>query len=109
MVRTLQAHGAAQIEIADLDRYDLRQLDDIRRALRESRPDVIIHLAARVGMALLMGAVMTLDSGFVATIAVNTISQFVALAVIFPLAWRRLAVKGRCWLDFNSLLVRIKT
>jgi len=45
----LREHGATQIEIADHDRYDLRQLDDIRRALKECSPDVIIHLAARVG------------------------------------------------------------
>jgi GDP-L-fucose synthase len=45
----LREHGATQIEIADRDRYDLRQLDDIRRALKECKPDLIIHLAARVG------------------------------------------------------------
>jgi GDP-L-fucose synthase len=45
----LHEHGATQIEIADRDRYDLRQLDDIRRALKECKPDLIIHLAARVG------------------------------------------------------------
>jgi GDP-L-fucose synthase len=53
----LREHGATQIEIADRDRYDpstplracLRQLDDIRRALRECKPDLIIHLAAVVG------------------------------------------------------------
>ena len=49
VVAKLREHGAAQIEIADTDRYDLRQLDDIRLALKECRPDLIIHLAARVG------------------------------------------------------------
>jgi GDP-L-fucose synthase len=49
VVRTLQEHGATQIEIADLDRYDLRRLEDIRCALSECRPNLIIHLAARVG------------------------------------------------------------
>ena len=49
VVAKLHEHGAAQIEIADCDRYDLRQLDDIRRALKECKPDLIIHLAARVG------------------------------------------------------------
>lgn len=49
VVAKLHEHGAAQIEIADRDRYDLRQLDDIHRALKECKPDLIIHLAARVG------------------------------------------------------------
>lgn len=49
VVAKLREHGATQIEIADLDRYDLRQLDDIRRALKECQPDLIIHLAAKVG------------------------------------------------------------
>lgn len=29
--------------------YDLRKIDDIRRLLKDSRPNMIIHLAARVG------------------------------------------------------------
>jgi len=50
--------------------------------------------AASGGMALLMVAVMALDSGFMATIAVGAISQSVVLAVTFPLAWNQLPVKG---------------
>ncbi len=57
VVAKLREHGATQIEIADRDRYDpstplracLRQLDDIRRALKDCKPDLIIHLAAVVG------------------------------------------------------------
>ena len=53
----LREHGATQIEVVDRDRYDpstplrtgLRQLADIRCALNECKPDLIIHLAARVG------------------------------------------------------------
>ncbi|MBI5649292.1 MAG: GDP-L-fucose synthase [Chloroflexi bacterium] len=48
VVRTLQARGATVL-IADQDRYDLRRLEDIRRALVENRPHIVIHLAARVG------------------------------------------------------------
>ena len=48
VVRKLQEQGA-QVFIADIDRYDLRHLEDIRRALSESRPHLVIHLAARVG------------------------------------------------------------
>jgi UDP-glucose 4-epimerase len=39
----------ADVFIADKDRYDLRHLEDIRRALSDSRPQLVIHLAARVG------------------------------------------------------------
>ncbi len=49
VVAKLRKHGATQIEVVDRDRYDLRQLDDIRRVLNECKPDLIIHLAARVG------------------------------------------------------------
>jgi GDP-L-fucose synthase len=40
---------SADVTVADTDRYDLRHLDDIRRALSDSNPSVVIHLAARVG------------------------------------------------------------
>ena len=57
VVAKLREHGATQIEVVDRDRYDpstplrtgLRQLADIRCALNECKPDLIIHLAARVG------------------------------------------------------------
>ena len=39
----------ADLFVADTDRYDLRRLEDIRRALTDSKPQVVIHLAARVG------------------------------------------------------------
>ena len=48
VVRKLQERGG-EVFIADQDRYDLRQLDEIRRALSDSRPHMVIHLAARVG------------------------------------------------------------
>jgi GDP-L-fucose synthase len=48
IVRKLRDHGG-DVCVADIDRYDLRRLEDIRRALSENRPQVVIHLAARVG------------------------------------------------------------
>src|SRR5512142_354255 len=48
VVRNLETRGAA-IFVPDIERYDLRSLDDIRRALAESKPQIVIHLAARVG------------------------------------------------------------
>jgi len=48
VVRKLQERGA-DVHIAEIDRYDLRRLEDIRRALSDSQPHMVIHLAARVG------------------------------------------------------------
>lgn len=48
IVRKLQEREA-EVFVADRDRYDLRHLDEIRRALSDSKPHVVIHLAARVG------------------------------------------------------------
>jgi GDP-L-fucose synthase len=48
IVGKLHERGA-DVFIADVDRYDLRQLDDIRRALSDAKPQMVIHLAARVG------------------------------------------------------------
>jgi GDP-L-fucose synthase len=39
----------AEVCVVDIDKYDLRRLEDIRRALSENRPQMVIHLAARVG------------------------------------------------------------
>jgi GDP-L-fucose synthase len=48
IVGKLQGRGAS-VFVADMDRYDLRQLGDIRRALSDGQPQIVIHLAARVG------------------------------------------------------------
>lgn len=49
VVQKLKEHGAQQINIADIDRYDLRELADIKRMYQEQQPDIVIHLAAVVG------------------------------------------------------------
>jgi GDP-L-fucose synthase len=48
LVRKLHERGA-DVYVVDIDRYDLRKLDDIRRALSDAKPQLVIHLAARVG------------------------------------------------------------
>jgi GDP-L-fucose synthase len=48
VVHALERRGAAVVR-ADHDRYDLRDLDAIRRALGDSRPQLVLHMAARVG------------------------------------------------------------
>ena len=51
IVRKLHDRGAT-VFVADLDRYDLRHLDDIRRALSDAKPQMVIHLAARVAVVV---------------------------------------------------------
>lgn len=48
VVRGLRGRGA-DVHLADHADYDLRRLEDIRRALADGRPDMVIHMAARVG------------------------------------------------------------
>jgi GDP-L-fucose synthase len=40
---------SAQVYVAGLPHYDLRRLEDIRRSLSDCKPQMVIHLAARVG------------------------------------------------------------
>lgn len=46
---TLRERGATEIFIPHIEDYDLTQQPDIERMLVDSRPDVIIHLAALAG------------------------------------------------------------
>jgi GDP-L-fucose synthase len=48
LTRKLHERGA-EVFVVDIDRYDLRHLEDIRRALNDTQPRMVIHLAARVG------------------------------------------------------------
>ncbi len=48
VVEKLQSRGA-EIFIPTIEKYDLTQMDSIRQMLDDSKPDVIIHLAAQVG------------------------------------------------------------
>jgi GDP-L-fucose synthase len=49
VVERLRQLGAAGVFVPRSSDYDLRHLDHIRRMLDDSRPDIVIHLAARVG------------------------------------------------------------
>ena len=49
VVEKLHARGAAEVFVPRSQTYDLRQLDAILRMLADARPNLIIHLAARVG------------------------------------------------------------
>lgn len=49
LIENIKRRGATDIFIPTIDRYDLVKQADILRLLDDSRPDVIIHLAAHVG------------------------------------------------------------
>lgn len=49
VVECLRLRGASEIFIPRSREYDLVQLDAVKRLFRDARPDVVIHLAARVG------------------------------------------------------------
>ncbi len=51
LIQKMRARGApeAHIFVPLIEDYDLTQLENIRRLLRDARPDIVIHLAAKVG------------------------------------------------------------
>jgi GDP-L-fucose synthase len=49
LVRIFRERGYDQILVADLPEYNLIRPEDIRRLYDEQRPDIVIHLAAKVG------------------------------------------------------------
>jgi GDP-L-fucose synthase len=49
VVGALKARGCRHVLVPRSRDYDLRRLADIERVLRDTRPDLVIHLAARVG------------------------------------------------------------
>jgi GDP-L-fucose synthase len=49
LIRAFEERGYEQILVADLPEYNLIRPEDIRRLYDEQRPDIVIHLAAKVG------------------------------------------------------------
>jgi GDP-L-fucose synthase len=49
LIKALQAKGYKNIAIADLPEYNLIRIDDVKRLYKETKPDIVIHLAAKVG------------------------------------------------------------
>jgi GDP-L-fucose synthase len=49
LVRTFRERGYGKILVADRPDYNLIRPEDIRRLFDEQRPDVVVHLAAKVG------------------------------------------------------------
>ena len=49
LVRKLKEKGCDNLSIADLPEYNLVRIEDVARMYEETLPDIVIHLAARVG------------------------------------------------------------
>src|SRR5262245_2222281 len=49
VVEQLQARGCSHLMVPRSKDYDLVQMEAVRRLYNEARPDIVIHLAARVG------------------------------------------------------------
>lgn len=49
LTKAFQDRGYRQILIADLPEYNLIDLTDVKRLYTETKPDIVIHLAAKVG------------------------------------------------------------
>jgi len=49
LLKKLKDSGCRHIKIADRPEYDLTDVADIRRMYEETRPEIVIHLAAKVG------------------------------------------------------------
>ncbi|MFA5180314.1 MAG: GDP-L-fucose synthase [Syntrophales bacterium] len=49
LIKTFRNHGHENITVADLPDYNLVDLCDVRRLYEETRPDIVVHLAAKVG------------------------------------------------------------
>jgi GDP-L-fucose synthase len=49
LLRKLESYSCLNVRIADLPEYNLTDLGDIRRMYEETGPEIVIHLAAKVG------------------------------------------------------------
>ena len=49
LIRKLQEKGYQNLSIADLPEYNLVRLDDVHRLYEDLKPDIVLHLAAKVG------------------------------------------------------------
>jgi GDP-L-fucose synthase len=49
LIRKLQEKGYQNLSIADLPEYNLVRLEDVHRLYEDLKPDIVLHLAAKVG------------------------------------------------------------
>ena len=62
LIRKLEEGGCRNVRVADLPDYDLTRLTDIQRLYNEQKPDIVIHLAAKVGASALSRRTRQLSS-----------------------------------------------
>lgn len=49
LINAFQSKGYKNITVADLPEYNLIDLHDVKRLYEETKPDIVVHLAAKVG------------------------------------------------------------
>jgi len=49
LIRAFEMRGCRHLSVADLPEYNLTRIEDVRRLYNEQRPDIVVHLAAKVG------------------------------------------------------------
>jgi len=49
LLKKFESSGCLNIKIADLPQYNLTNITDIRQMYEETKPEIVIHLAAKVG------------------------------------------------------------
>ena len=49
VIEKLKSRGYDNVIAPDKNDYDLCDIDDVKRIMRDSKPNVVIHLAAKVG------------------------------------------------------------
>lgn len=49
LIRKFRQRGFEQIAVADLPEYNLVLMEDVKRLYQETKPDIVVHLAAKVG------------------------------------------------------------
>src|SRR5512147_3335874 len=49
LIRKMEEKGYRNILVGDLPEYNLVDIEDVRRFYEDLKPDIVIHLAAKVG------------------------------------------------------------
>lgn len=49
LIRAFERRGCRHLSVADLPEYNLTRIEDVRRIYDDQRPDIVVHLAAKVG------------------------------------------------------------
>jgi len=49
LIKAFHDYGCRQITVADLPEYNLIDLTEVKRLYTETKPDIVVHLAAKVG------------------------------------------------------------